>query len=94
VSTLYDYFEQITNRLTLDDLEILTHLQDNEATATFKALKNQKLFELSKLSEAKYRKTISKLTSILFVETDTSEREHSLYITTYGLAALRKSLLE
>jgi hypothetical protein len=91
---LHDYFQQIVNRLTLDDLQVLTHLQDNEATATFKALKNQKLFELSSLSEAKYRKTIAKLASILFVETDSSEREHSLYITQYGLSAIRKSLLE
>jgi RIO-like serine/threonine protein kinase len=83
------YFQQITNNLDVDDLMILDSLKEDDANVKFKAMKNTVLFERSGMSEAKYRKTIARLSSISFIEANTTNKEHALFITEYGMIALQ-----
>lgn len=86
------YFNHITSRLTLDEMDILGILADNDATATFKAMKKKEVFELSKKSEANFRKIIYRLDAINFLETVTGNKEHMYYVTNFGLYAIDQSL--
>lgn len=86
------YFQHITSRLTIDEMNIIAVLTDNEATATFKAMKKKDVFELSKLSEANFRKIIYRLDAINFIETVTGNKEHMYYVTSFGLNAIDQSL--
>jgi RIO-like serine/threonine protein kinase len=67
---------------------ILDFLKKEDATVKFKAIKNTTLSQASEMSEAKYRKTIARLTSINFIEVNTTNKEHALFITEYGELAL------
>lgn len=94
MKVLHGYFEHIASRLNIEDMEVLGILFDNEATSSFKAMKNQRVFELSKFSEAKYRRTIGRLAALSLIESDTTTKSHSLIITNYGIAAIQKTVLE
>lgn len=87
-----DYFQNIVNNLTLDDMNVLGILIDNEATATFKSMRKKDIFERSGLSEANYRKVIYRLDAINFIETVIGNKEHMLFITNFGIMAVEKSL--
>lgn len=88
------YFNHIVSKLTIDDMNILGILTDNDATATFKAMKKKDVHLKSGLSEANYRKIIYRLDAINFIETVTGNKEHMYYITTFGRKAVEKSLEE
>lgn len=87
-----DYFKDVVSSLSIDDMNILGILYDNEALATFKAINGNEVFETSGLSEATYRKIIYRLIANKFVEAVTLKRQHSLFITQYGATALKTSL--
>lgn len=88
------YFDAVVNSLTLDDLNILGILVDNDATAKFKAIKNNTVCEKSGLSNANFRKTLYRLTANCFIKTATGNKEHLIYVTDFGQKALQKSLGE
>lgn len=88
------YFNHIVSKLTIDDMNILGILTDNDATATFKAMKKKDIHKRSGLSEANYRKIIYRLDAINFIETVTGGKEHMFYITDFGKSAVERSLEE
>lgn len=87
-----NYFNYIVSRLTLDDMNVLGILSDNEANATFKAMWKKEVFEISGLTEANFRKVIYRLEAINFLGVVTGKKEHMYYITTFGVTAISKSL--
>jgi predicted transcriptional regulator len=67
-------------------------LQDQDATVAFKAMSNQSLLKSSNLTEARYRKIISRLIANYFVDIVAVSKQQTLYVTSYGILALQKSL--
>jgi hypothetical protein len=55
-----EYFELIIRKLTIDEMAVLGILLDKDATAAFKSIKRNDLFQLSQLSIANFRKTMEK----------------------------------
>lgn len=86
------YFKHIISRLTFNEISILGILADNDATASFKALKKKTLYKESNLTEANFRKYIYRLDAINFIEAVTGNKEHMYYITNFGLDAIDQSL--
>lgn len=88
------YFQDVVSSLSIDDMDVMGKLYDNDATAAFKAMKHTDLQELTGLSEATYRKIIYRLIAIKFIDVITLKRQHGIYITLYGMDALKTSIKE
>lgn len=86
------YFEEVVSQLHVEDLSILAQLQQNDADAKFKAIKNKHLMELTELSEFKYKKSLERLKALQFVDCVHDEQNKKIFITRYGIEALQKSL--
>lgn len=91
---LNDYFDHIFRQLTIEEVAVLGILLDRDATAAFKSVRRSQLYESSDMSLATFRKTIDKLKATSFIEAVTARKEHKVYLTSYGLLALEKSLKE
>lgn len=89
-----NYFDHIISKLTINDMSILGVLADNQANVAFKAMRKKDVFDQLKMSEANFRKSLYRLEANQFIEVDTVDREHKLYITEYGQIALNQSLEE
>lgn len=87
-----NYFNDVVSSLTIDDMNILGILYDKEATAGFKAMINNEVYEMSGLSEATYRRIIYRLAANKFIEIIGVKKQNALYITEYGIQAIMKSL--
>lgn len=87
-----NYFTEILSSLSNDDLRILGILNDEDASVKFKAIKKKSISEMSKLTEANFRKVIYRLEAIKFINVVTGQKEHKLYITEFGQKALFDSL--
>jgi hypothetical protein len=86
------YFDLICKKLTIDDLMILGILQTQDATSAHKALKKRTIIEGSGLSEAIFRKSLSKLHGIFLIESVIGSKEHSFFINNYGILAVKQSM--
>lgn len=82
------YFQHVIESLTMEDVYLLGILQDYDAVSKQKSIKNSKVLELSNNSEAKYRKTIDRLSALQFVVLVKDYKEHTIYISEYGTLAL------
>jgi hypothetical protein len=88
------YYQHIIRHLTFEDVAVLGVLLDKDATAAFKAIRRNEVYEESELSLANFRKTIGKLTATHMIEVVTGGKEHRIFLTTYGQEALELSLEE
>ena len=88
------YFYHIVCKLTFDEMNILGVLSDQQANAVFKSIKRKGVQELSKLSDANFRKALYRLEANSLIEIYTRSQQHKLYISSYGESALRKQLQE
>lgn len=91
---LREYFEQIVQQLSIEEIAVLGILLDQDATAAFKAIRRQEVMQSSDLSLAQFRKTMEKLTATYLINVVTGGKEHKVYLTSYGTKALEKSLEE
>lgn len=87
-----DYFDHVVSSLTFEDMQLLGTLYAQEATASFKSLKTSTVQELTGLTEATYRRTVSRLLANRFIEIIPVKKQNSVYITQYGIAALMKNV--
>jgi hypothetical protein len=92
IEYMQDYFQHVANSLTHDDMKVLAILMDNEANAGFKAMKNADVLPATQLSEATYRRIIYRLSANKFVEIVTQQKMHMLYITEFGMNAIRTTV--
>lgn len=87
------YFKDVVSELSIDDMQLLSFLYDNDATLSFKAIRNNDAANKCGFSEATFRKVMYRLIASKFVGNVTMQRSHSIFITQYGIAAIKKSLL-
>jgi predicted transcriptional regulator len=73
---------------------MLKLLNEQQATAKFKAIKKKYVFELSGITEATFRKVVYRLTAVQFIEPVYGGKEHKLALTMYGEKALEQLRLE
>lgn len=88
------YFQDVVSSLSIEDMNVLGILYDNEAKASFRAMRNVEVLIASGLTAATFRRIMYRLIANRFVETMLGKKSHSLYITQYGVAALKASLEE
>ena len=86
------YFSYIINNLTFEEVEVLLLLNQADATAAFKSIKRSQVAEETKYTEAVFRKIIGKLSATFFINTVITGKEHRIYLTEYGMTALKHSL--
>lgn len=86
------YFKDVVSELSIDDMQLLGFLFDHEATANFKAMRNNEVADRCGFSEATFRKVMYRLVANKFVGNVAMQRSHSIFITQYGIAALKKLL--
>jgi CTP-dependent riboflavin kinase len=89
---MQDYFHLVAHSLTHDDFKVLAVLSDSEATAAFSAMKNAEVLSATQLSEATYRRIIYRLSGNKFIEIINQQKMHMLYITEYGINAIKTTL--
>jgi DNA-binding MarR family transcriptional regulator len=83
------YFLTLTDRLTIDEIDLLNRLTSNEAINRFSAKTKRELFEDINLSEARFRKILYRLEALNFIEIVAGSREHLLFVTEYGISAIQ-----
>lgn len=88
------YFYDVVDSLSMEEMSVLGILYDNQATVTFKSMNTTDVAGRCSLSDATYRKIMYRLSGNRFIELVKMKRQHSMYITHYGIEALRKSLNE
>lgn len=85
------YFDNVIEKLTIDELSILGELYDKKADAVFKSVKNKDIMTNTKLTKSRYFNSINKLSATCLTET-VGAKNSKVYITEYGINALQKSL--
>jgi predicted transcriptional regulator len=88
------YFNEILQSLSIDDVEIMKLLNEQKASTKFRSIKKKYVFELSGLSEAMFRKVVYRLEAIRFIEIVYGGKEHKLVLTPFGEKALEQLRLE
>lgn len=83
------YFLSLTDRLTIEEIEILNKLTSSESTNRFSAKTKKDLFRDSNLTESKFRKILYRLEALNFIEIVAGSREHLLFVTEYGQSAIQ-----
>lgn len=89
---MHEYFSSVVKSLSIEDVDILGRLISNDATSKAKAIKNSNLFKESDTSEAIYRKVMTRLLTLLMIETNTQFKEHKFYITPFGIEAFYNTI--
>lgn len=86
------YFDEVTNRLILDDYEVLGYLYYGGAVNPFTALSKIKIKEETKLSESLFRKAETRLYALLLIDQVAGTKSNSYYLTKYGLEVVQKHI--
>ena len=84
-SLLYD----MTENLTLDDIELLNNLIKDDALSRFSAKPKLTVLEETKISESFLRKSIVKLQAMTFIKVAVDNRKQVLYVTENGQDAFQ-----
>jgi hypothetical protein len=80
------------NGLTIDDTILLGILQDKDAISKQKSIKVSVVLKESEYTEAKFRKSIDRLTALQFIVLNKDYKEHGVFISEYGVVALKNTL--
>lgn len=88
-----NYFTDVTQSMTGEDRRLLGVLQEKGATAVLNALTKRDLQAVSGLSDAIYRKTLTRLVALRFIAYSAEAKDHVLFITRYGASALEALLM-
>ncbi|MEH7552804.1 hypothetical protein [Bacillus altitudinis] len=91
------YFDEVVARLNIDDVSLLTLLQECGANRIVKGktkedLKIESIKVETQFSEATIRSALSKLEALLLIERDSTSKHHKFIITSYGVIALEYHL--
>ncbi|MDM5298100.1 hypothetical protein QUF51_08005 [Bacillus pumilus] len=91
------YFDEVVARLNIDDVSLLTLLQECGANRIVKGktkedLKIESIKVETQFSEATIRSALSKLEALLLIERDSTSKHHKFIITSYGVMALEYQL--
>ena len=89
-----NYFNCIVNNLKFEEILLLGILQDEDSTSPFKSMNRSDVYQKSNMTIANFRKTLNNLVSMNFISILSGNKNHKIFITQYGLMALKKSLEE
>jgi DNA-binding MarR family transcriptional regulator len=89
---LNNYFEKIIDHLNIDDMSVLGVLYDKEATSKFKSLTANEIMDVSGITNFKFKKAITRLEALKFIEISTDSKVKAFYINEFGSYAVNKTL--
>ena len=81
------YKDVIISKLTLDDVLLLGILYENDATMTHKAMRKKSILEKSNLTDARYKKSLYRLSGGYLIDTVSGITEQRLFLTNEGCKA-------
>ena len=81
------YKQAIISKLTLDDVLLLGVLYENDATMTHKAMRKKSILEKSSLTDAKYKKSLYRLSGSCLIEAVSGITDQRLFLTSEGYKA-------
>lgn len=87
---MQSHFCSLLENLTLDELEILKALIDEDSLNRFSARTKKEISIKTNLTDSILRKSITRLEAMNFIEVVAGSREHLLYINEYGQDAIKK----
>lgn len=85
------YFEEVVRSISSDDVTVMKTLHETDATTSYKSVITGEVFKNSGLSAATYRKVIHRLIGNLFVKVVVLNRQHTLFLTEYGVQGLKRA---
>ena len=91
---MQEYFQQITSKLTFDEMVVLGYLSDKQANVVFKSVKKKDILDDTQLTTSKLRTSLIRLEANNLIEIVSNSKEHRVYITEYGQLALNEHLKE
>lgn len=83
-----DHFSATINKLTQEDLSVLHALCQSESYTSYSSIPKTVIVENTKLSDSAFRKSISHLERIAFIEVVTGSKSHYYYISHFGQRAI------
>lgn len=89
---MVNYFHSIVKSTSLDELQILGLLNDQDATETFKAISKREVMELLNFKRTKAQTLFSILESKNFITVVRDANMHKLIINEFGQVALEESI--
>lgn len=92
--TSNEYFDMVLKNLTSQDFELLAFLTNNSVSNPLFSKSREEIMSETGLSKAIFRKIITRLEALLFIETVSAGRELNYFITPHGLEAYRQLELE
>lgn len=79
-----NHFSSLIDRLTLDDIEILNCLTQQESLNRFSAKTKKEVLDEVNLSESKIRKALCRLEAMNFIDIVAGNREHLVFVNEFG----------
>lgn len=83
-----EYFYEVVNQLSLNEVKILAYLYNKEANSQISAIKTGEISEYLNVSRSTCGRLINKLIIASFIRQVNNSRNYSVYITAFGLACL------
>lgn len=84
------HFDSLVENLTQEDLLFLNELYSNDATINYKGLSKEFIMEKTKLSQAAFRKTVTRMEMVNFILVCKNQRNPMYSLTEWGLLAINK----
>lgn len=85
-----NHFESLVENLTQEDLLFLNELYSNDATSNYKSISKESIMEKTNLSQASFRKTVTRMEVVDFVYVSRTQRSPMYSLTNWGLLAINK----
>ncbi|MGG3987494.1 hypothetical protein [Bacillus smithii] len=84
-----DYFQTVLNNLTEEDIVLLNALHENNSYSKYTAIDKFFFLEQLNISVSIFRKSITKLESLCFVEIVNGKRKHMYFLSEFGEKAIQ-----
>lgn len=84
-----NYFTSVIGHLSLEEIELLNLLTSSESTNRYSAQTKKELLQKSKLTEANFRKIMTRLEAMNLIEIVTGNKDHLVFVNEYGQNAIQ-----
>lgn len=85
-----DYYQKVVNHLTTWDFDLLAFLATNAAVKPMDAKNKQEIIDATHFTSAMFRKIITRLETLLFIESVREGKSYAFYLTEYGIKAFNE----
>ena len=83
-----DYFYAMATSVTNEELLVLDALSKSESLQRYSARSKEFILKETELTDFQFRKAISNLERIQFIDRISNNRKHRYYINQYGIQAI------